>query len=60
MLRIENEALREEAHEASRRAKDYEFENQQLRSKCSQINSLYARIEAMQGSQTEVAELLKK
>ena len=34
-LKIENQALKEEAHEARNRVKDLEFENEQLRQKTS-------------------------
>ena len=37
-LKIENQALKEEAHEARNRVKDLEFENEQLRQKTSQID----------------------
>ena len=37
-----------------------EFENEQLRLKSSQIDSLYARIETLQGTESEMTTLLKR
>ena len=59
-LKIENQALKEEAHEARNRVKDLEFENEQLRQKTSQIDQLYERIETLQGTETEMSQVLKR
>ena len=53
-LKVENQALKEEAHETLNRVKDLEFENEQLRHKTSQIDQLYQRIEGLQGTEPEI------
>ena len=60
LMKIENQALKEESHEARNRVKDLEFENEQLRSKCSQIDQLYQRIETLQGTESEMTQVLKR
>ena len=60
MLKIENQALRDEAHEARRCTKDVEFENMQLRKKVGLIDTINTRIETLQGTESEMAMLLKK
>ena len=60
LMKVENQALKEEAHEARNRVKDVEFENEQLRLKCSQIDQLYHRIETLQGSESEMTQVLKR
>ena len=47
MLRVENQALKEETQSSRSRIKDLEFENEQLRSKNAQIGELYQRIEQL-------------
>ena len=59
-MKIENQALKEEAQEARNRVKDLEFENEQLRQKTSQIDQMYQRIETLQGTESEMTQVLKR
>ena len=46
-LKQENAQLRDEAYSAKCHARNVEFENQHLKLKSAQIDSLYTRIETM-------------
>ena len=59
-MKVENQALKEEAQEARNRVKDLEFENEQLRQKTSQIDQMYQRIETLQGTESEMTQVLKR
>ena len=47
LLKIENAALKEEVHENRTKIKYMEFENQQLKAKSAQMDSLYHKIDNM-------------
>jgi len=60
LLKVENQALKEELAIQRSRVKDCQFDNAQLRHKSKQIDQLYDRIETMQGTESEMSALLKR
>ena len=51
---------REDLEQQQRCVQDSEFEAEQLRNQVSQIDHLYKKIETLQGTETEMGELVKR
>ena len=60
LLKEENQNLKEDLDHKNRVIDDISFENEQLKIQGNQIGDLYQRIEMLQGSESEMAEMVKK
>ena len=60
LLQQENHSLKEELEQQKRQTDNSEFEVDQLKQQVNQIDSLYKRIETLQGTESEMGELIKR
>ena len=60
LLQQENRQLKEDLGYQKRQTDNSEFEVNQLKSQVNQIDSLYKRIETLQGTENEMSELIKR
>ena len=60
LIQQENRMLREELEQQKRRTNNSEFECDQLKNQVGQIDNLYKKIETLQGTESEMGELVKR